>query len=143
MNDVYVFTEEQINAALERVRQKLTDSLNAPNGTLEQRATHLLTGSKIAIRSTMAVTFFDAVEELCRTEKLALQTQQKPVPVRFGVVVHDWDTAFQLAQFVKRASFNTCLRLTDAGDSNDQAYKMIEGIACVKRGLDSAGISPR
>lgn len=49
----------------------------------------------------------------------------------------------QLAQFLKRVSFNTCLRHTDGGDNIDQAYAMIAGLEAVRRALAEHGYCPR
>ena len=49
----------------------------------------------------------------------------------------------QLAQFLKRVSFETCLRHTDGGRDNDQAYAMIAALETVRRALAEHGYCPR
>jgi len=53
----------------------------------------------------------------------------------------------QLAQFLKRVTFNTCLVHADGCDDkearNDQAYAMIAGLEAVRRALAEHGYCPR
>lgn len=49
----------------------------------------------------------------------------------------------QLAQFLKRVGFNTCLRHTDNSDDKQQAYAMIAALEAVRRALAKLGYAPR
>ena len=53
----------------------------------------------------------------------------------------------QLAQFLKRVSFDACYRHTDGcadkDARNDQAYAMIAGLEAVRRALAEHGYCPR
>lgn len=53
----------------------------------------------------------------------------------------------QLAQFLKRVSFDACYRHTDGcadqDARNDQAYAMIAGLETVRRALAEHGYCPR
>lgn len=49
----------------------------------------------------------------------------------------------QLAQFLKRVGFDTCLRHTDNASSTEQAYAMIAGLETVRRALAEHGYCPR
>lgn len=49
----------------------------------------------------------------------------------------------QLAQFLKRVSFETCLRHTDNSSNTDQAYAMISALESVRRALAEHGYCPR
>lgn len=53
----------------------------------------------------------------------------------------------QLAQFLKRVSFDACYRHTDGCANkdvrNDQAYAMIAGLETVRRSLAEHGYCPR
>lgn len=51
--------------------------------------------------------------------------------------------AWNLAQFIKRVSFNTVLRHTDGGDSKEEAYSMLHSLNLVANGLAEKGIYPR
>ena len=53
------------------------------------------------------------------------------------------EQAWQLAQFLKRVSFNTALKHTDNASSQDEAYAMLEGMERVRRSLAEQGIAPR
>jgi hypothetical protein len=50
---------------------------------------------------------------------------------------------WQLAQFLKRVSFNTCLQHTDNSNTKAQAYAMIAGLEAVRGALAKQGYSPR
>lgn len=49
----------------------------------------------------------------------------------------------QLAQFLKRVSFDACLRHTDNSDDKEQAYAMISALESVRRALAKHGYCPR
>jgi hypothetical protein len=52
----------------------------------------------------------------------------------------DAETAWQLAQFVKRVSFadvRQCAR------TNDEAYQMLNGLNAIRRALAEQGVAPR
>lgn len=51
--------------------------------------------------------------------------------------------AWQLAQFVKRLTFDDCLRRTTGGYSEGEAYLMIAATNKVGRALASVGYAPR
>lgn len=53
------------------------------------------------------------------------------------------EQAWQLAQFLKRVSFNTCKDHTDNGCDEDEAYRMQEAFGRVRRALAEQGIAPR
>jgi len=55
----------------------------------------------------------------------------------------DPESAWQLAQFVKRVSYSTALRHTDNGDTASEARAMLAGFERVRSALASAGIAPR
>lgn len=49
----------------------------------------------------------------------------------------------QLAQFLKRVSFDACLRHTDNSSDTEQAYAMIGALESVRRALATHGYCPR
>lgn len=49
----------------------------------------------------------------------------------------------QLAQFLKRVGFETCLRHTDNSSDTEQAYAMIGALESVRRALAEHGYCPR
>ena len=55
----------------------------------------------------------------------------------------DHETAWQLAQFVKRVSYTTALRHTDNGDTELEARAMLAGFQKVRAALAGAGYAPR
>jgi len=55
----------------------------------------------------------------------------------------DHETAWQLAQFVKRVSFPTVLRHTDNGDTEREARAMLAAFEKVRTALAAAGYAPR
>jgi hypothetical protein len=67
-------------------------------------------------------------------------------PVTFTVTLDD-DSAWELAQFCKRSTFDTFFDFTEAHLSYDErralAYRMIYGIEQVQRALAKAGYTPR
>jgi hypothetical protein len=63
-------------------------------------------------------------------------------PVKITLELPD-ETAWQLAQFVKRVSFTTVLRHTDNGDTEPEAHAMIAGLTAVQQALSRAGYAPR
>ena len=63
-------------------------------------------------------------------------------PVQITLELPD-ETAWQLAQFVKRISFTTVLRHTDNGDAEREAQAMLAGLTAVRVALSRAGYAPR
>ena len=63
-------------------------------------------------------------------------------PVKITLELPD-ETAWQLAQFVKRISFTTVLRHTDNGDTEPEAHAMLAGLTAVRVALSRAGYAPR
>lgn len=61
---------------------------------------------------------------------------------RTGVANIDSETAWALAQFVKRASWTTCERLSVDKDQVE-TQRMMDGICAIQRALRDAGIAPR
>lgn len=63
------------------------------------------------------------------------------------VTLVDGDAAWQLAQFYKRATFQTFYDMTEphlpAAERQERAYQMSSGIESVQRALADAGYSPR
>lgn len=59
----------------------------------------------------------------------------------------DEEVAYQLAQFVKRSTFNTFYEFTEAhlpdAQRKERAYQMIAGIETIGKALAEAGYSPR
>lgn len=57
------------------------------------------------------------------------------------------EVAYQLAQFVKRSTFNTFYEFTEAhlpdAERKQRAYQMIAGIETIGKALSEAGYSPR
>lgn len=47
-----------------------------------------------------------------------------------------------VAQFIKRVSFETCLRHADAKCA-EEPYDMLNGLGAIRRALAEAGIAPR
>lgn len=74
-------------------------------------------------------------------EEVAAET-----PVEIGISLHP-DVANQVAQFAKRATFNTFYELTEAHLSDDErkkrAYQMIAGVEAVGAALARAVHAPR
>lgn len=61
--------------------------------------------------------------------------------VKFTVEL-DEHRAMALAQFVKRAHFGTCERLSDP-TRDDEAQEMMDALIAVQRALRDAGYAPR
>lgn len=63
------------------------------------------------------------------------------------VEILDAETAWQLAQFIKRVSFATIREHTEAGlpppQRDDRAYVMLDGLSAVGRALAEKGFAPR
>lgn len=66
----------------------------------------------------------------------------KSPPIKITVELDD-QTAWQLAQFVKRISFPTVLRHTDNGDDEQEAYAMLAGLEKIRGALAAVGYAPR
>ncbi len=56
--------------------------------------------------------------------------------------LHDFEI-WQLAQFLKRVSYDTCLQHTDQSADAVQAYTMITGLESIRRALAQNGYAPR
>jgi len=65
-----------------------------------------------------------------------------PPPIRVSVDLTE-EQAWQLAQFLKRVSFNTCKDHTDNGCDEDEARRMSEAFGRLRRALSDKGVSPR
>lgn len=63
------------------------------------------------------------------------------LPVRFTVELPP-EEALALAQFVKRAHFGTCERLSDPS-RKDEPQLMINALVAVQRSLAEVGYAPR
>jgi len=63
-------------------------------------------------------------------------------PIRVSVDLTE-EQAWQLAQFLKRVSFNTCKDHTDNGCDEDEARRMSEAFGRLRRALSDKGVSPR
>lgn len=67
--------------------------------------------------------------------------------IKVEIELPDDVTAWQLAQFCKRSSFEAFYALTEPHFSHDErrelAYQMIAGINAVAKGLADAGFDPR
>lgn len=61
---------------------------------------------------------------------------------RTGCANMDFETAWALAQFLKRASWSTCERLSEPG-RKDETQRMIDALCILQRALAGAGIAPR
>jgi hypothetical protein len=78
------------------------------------------------------------------------KTNSTAVEVRFsdlagarsGTAEMDFETAWALAQFLKRCSWSTCERLSEPG-RKDETQRMIDAVCILQRALAGAGISPR
>lgn len=68
-----------------------------------------------------------------------------PATKTITLILEDMDEfeLVQLAQFLKRVSFETCLRHTNNSNDTDQAYAMISGLESVRRALSDHGYCPR
>ena len=68
-------------------------------------------------------------------------------PIVLEVELADAETAWQLAQFIKRVPFSELRALTEAhlsGAVRDElAYRMLAGLAAVARALTEKGFAPR
>ena len=69
------------------------------------------------------------------------------VPIVLQVELVDAETAWQLAQFIKRVSFSALFELTEAHLSATErdalAYRMLYGLSAVGRALAEKGFAPR
>lgn len=66
-------------------------------------------------------------------------------PILLTLVVDDLEEfeIQQLAQFLKRISYDSCLRHTDNSSDKEQAYAMISALESVRRALAVHGYCPR
>lgn len=53
------------------------------------------------------------------------------------------EQAWQVAQFLKRVGFDTCLRHTDGSSDTEQARRIAEGLAIIRSALAGVGVAPR
>ena len=70
-----------------------------------------------------------------------------PTPITVTITVEfDPESAWQLAQFVKRVGYSTAIRHTDQGDQGGaerEARAMLAAFAKVRAALAGAGYAPR